>query len=454
MADEEKYSSDGLLHANAWCGKEACGAPGAAANQWSLKLPFRPPQFLAAAEEINPADWRNPEVGWGVVLAEGADVPAPIAELIAHRGNAPILRYAPEPLKYGKLRRYSADGTPSEPGIGGTPGTGPNSVPQYLLIVGSPREIPWSAQYEMQTVRFVGRLDLDPVGLCNYVKCLINGWTNLAVSETPVVWATDHGHPDITWLMRRVIADRLVVKFQNNPEFKMQAGYAAGAAATHAALNEMLAARKSAFVLTSSHGATFPLNNLPAMLAQIGLPVDNDYSVMDIQKASNAWDVAGGIWYAHACCSAGTDSKSAFHKLVAAGSTLADTLTGIAGGGAITAPLPRTLLGRPNPARAFIGHVEPTFDWTLRDPSTGEVTVSHIQSSLYTSLHGANRPPVGLALDNYYKAVAQQMFLHSRALDEFNAGDSMALERARKFKLLAVDRLAMVLLGDPTVALP
>jgi hypothetical protein len=36
--------------------------------------------------------------------------------------------------------------------------------------------------------------------------------------------------------------------------------------------------------------------------------------------------------------------------------------------GARISPLPRALLGAEKPLRAFVGHVEPTFDWTLRDP--------------------------------------------------------------------------------------
>ena len=40
--------------------------------------------------------------------------------------------------------------------------------------------------------------------------------------------------------------------------------------------------------------------------------------------------------------------------------------------GAFTTPLPRALLGATRPLRAFVGHVEPTFDWTLRQRQTGE----------------------------------------------------------------------------------
>ena len=140
--------------------------------------------------------------------------------------------------------------------------------------------------------------------------------------------------------------------------------------------------------------------------------------------------------------------------IVGAGSSLGRTLAAVAKVGTCTAPLPRALLGRSKPLRAFIGHVEPTFDWTLRDPATGQVTTHHIVDTLYNQLHLFSRPPIGLAMSVYFRAVAGLLQDHLDAVDGVDQHQPNALERARRAKLFALDRLAMVLLGDPTVSLP
>jgi hypothetical protein len=116
--------------------------------------------------------------------------------------------------------------------------------------------------------------------------------------------------------------------------------------------------------------------------------------------------------------------------------------------------LPRALLGGANPLGAFIGHVEPTFDWTLRDPVNGQTTSSHIINALYKQLHLDRRPPIGRAMSVYFSAVAGLLQDYADSLDAVEAQEEDALQRARRARLIAMDRLAMVILGDPTVRLP
>jgi hypothetical protein len=256
--------------------------------------------------------------------------------------------------------------------------------------------------------------------------------------------------------MRKCIAERVLERFVNDPdhEFDMTEGFISDAAATHDGLRTALADRKPAFILTSSHGATFPLNDAVAMRSRLGMPVDRAHQPLDVAALTADTTGHGAIWYAHACCSAGSDAASRFEGIVGSDSSLGRTLANIAKVGACTAPLPRALLGRSKPLRAFIGHVEPTFDWTLRDPATGQVTTHHIVDTLYDQLHLLSRPPVGLAMRVYFDAVAGLLQDHLDAVDGVDAHEPNASQRARRAKLLALDRLAMVLLGDPTVSLP
>ena len=455
---------DTVLRADAWSGEGAHGRPAANTGRWSLKAPTTFKGVKLAPEPVDPADWKNPAVGWGVVLpdrqgpsrpekARGDDAPEPIRQLLADRGNAPVFRYRPE-IGDGKLRYYTAQDTEHDLAFSGERGAAPFQIPKYLLIVGSPAEIPWSAQLRMQLDACVGRLDLDDAGLANYVRALRSNWDGSERNVTrPLVWAVDHGHPDITRLMRKAIADKIATALSNDGEFDMRDGVLVDANATGTALADTLAARKPAFVLTSSHGATFPLDDTAAMTAQLGLLVDRTKSVVAADRV--AADAAfGAIWYAHACCSVGSDGASQFTSLVEPGTLLSDTLLAVEKCGALTAPLPRRLLGAETPVRAFIGHVEPTFNWTLRTPDTGQVITHHIVQALYNQLHLATRPPVGLAMATYYANVGGLLKDHLQEVDGVNKHVAGALERAMRAKLMALDRLATVLLVDPTGAQP
>jgi hypothetical protein len=465
MADE--YGTDpAQLHANAWCGEEVHGALGPDAGRWGARRDLPQAAQMLAPKPLDLAKWSDPRVGWGLIVpdndrppeekARGEDLSPPLRELVSRRNDAPIFRYRAD-LAEGRLGRYAAGGSYSEPSLRGKRGVEADAVPHYLLIAASPAEIPWSFQYRLQTDAFVGRLDLDEAGLGRYVEALLGGWDNCSKRRTmPLVWAVDHGHPDITRLMRKTIAERLAKALSEDGEFDMALGLRSDAEATHDKLIAALVERDPAFVMTSSHGATFPLGTDPqaaqALRGNLGLPVDQARTTMKLDALS-AWNPYGAIWYAHACCSAGADGRSRFAGIVGAASSLGRTLDGVAAAGACQAPLPRALLGGARPARAFIGHVEPTFDWTLRDPVTGQSNTQPLIDAFYGQLHLASSPPIGLALAGYFRAVAGLLQDHLEALDALNAHAPGAKERACRSKLIALDRLAMVILGDPTVGL-
>jgi len=452
-----------LLRSSAWCGEAAQAETSAQSLAWGSTRNVPKGTVMLAPKKLDLADWRDPRVGWGLVLpdspdldaadrASGGDAPEAIRALLEARGNAPVFRYRAD-LGEGKLRRYAPDGSAIDLSARGERGLGPRAVPYYLLICASPQEVPWSMQYRLQSDAFVGRLDLDAAGLERYVEALLGDWDGSPRDVSrPVVWAVDHGHPDITWLMRHSIAEQLRKRFEGDADFDVREGVHCDAAATNATLRTTLAERRPAFVATSSHGAILPLDDGERMLTRLGLPVDHDHTLLDAGALTSEWTGHGAIWYAHACCSAGCDSTSRFSGIVDSDTSLGRTLTALEHAGASTAPLPRALLGGRNPLGAFIGHVEPTFDWTLRDPTNGQVTTHHIVNALYSQLHLESRPPVGYAMRVYFSAIAGLL------LDYFTASDALHLpngrERTLRAKLLAFDRMSMVVLGDPTVRLP
>jgi hypothetical protein len=458
------------LRTNAWCGEPASSPAGEDYEAWGqTKVSRQVESQLLSAKPIDYSDWRDPRVGWGIILPDvngdgkdkalALDAPECIRKLIAERskafaaqGGVPVFRYRAD-LDLGLLRRYAADGGESDPGFGGERGIGPNKVPWYLLIVGPPTDIPWRLQYRLQLDAYVGRLDLDPAGLERYVDALLSDWTGSGVKRSkPVFWAVDHGVKDITRVMRRTIAEKLAREFaqDTDKDFDMAQGVLSDEQATHVKLGGALEARHPAFVVTTSHGATLPLDDAKILAARLGLPVDVANAIMDPATLTTSWSPYGAIWYAHACCSAGCERVSSFTGAAKADSTLAKMLVALGTIGPCTAPLPKLLLGGPSPARAFVGHVEPTFDWTLRDVRNGQTLTAPIVDSFYSELHLAARPPLGYSMRVYNRGIGalwRDYYTATSEVDEHLPSE----ESVRRTKLVASDREAMVLLGDPTV---
>lgn len=454
------------LSINAWCGEPVSGALDDSAVNWGVRRQRETPRQPLAAEAPAPLwDWQHADVGWGVILpdneaigpaqrATAQDAPEPIQALLKARGEAPVFRYRRDLLNR-KVRRYTADGTARDLDLTDSKrGIGDKKLPRYLLIYASPAEIPWSFQYVLGQSAFVGRLDLEEDGLANYVAALINGWDSAECrADQPVVWAVDHGHPDISWLMHGAIAKPVAELLRQDSDIGDKMHLLSGVAATEQGLRDALNSRHPALVVTTSHGMTGPLDNPAMMRSNLGLLVDHQHGLLEPSVLLAGWAPDGAVWYSHACCSAGSDSATSYQGLVANGSTVARVLEAVAQLGAQTAPLPKALLGAPKPLRAFIGQVEPTFDWTLR-AETGQVLTNSLCEALYNRMYQKRPQPVGLAFHEVHRH-AGQLFsqLDSLRRDVVKAVAG-AKEAATRTHLAALDRQSLVILGDPTVALP
>jgi hypothetical protein len=110
------------------------------------------------------------------------------------------------------------------------------------------------------------------------------------------------------------------------------------------------------------------------------------------------------------------------------------------------------LLGAARPLRAFLGHVEPTFDWTLKDRSTGQVLTESLAQALYRRLY---QPfPIGYAIESIHDKAPQLHGLHLAALRRASQGATPSERQAGEqealtCRLVAQDLESLVLLGDP-----
>ncbi len=433
----------------------------AAASVWGLGGDMLAAQrLMAPPDPVLDSEWWRPEVGWGVVMADddtvavgdravGTDAPPAVRRLLAARDGAPILRYRPE-LGTVRLCRYYPDGARETPEIGlSVFGVGPGRLPRYLLIVGGPERVPWRLQFALNRRHLVGRLDLSEEGLDRYVGALLDNWPDAPADPgRAVVWSTNHD--SMTQTMDITFASQVDAGLAGDAELTVRR--LAGDQAVAPALVSSLATLRPALVVTSSHGMTGPLDDAAAMRATLGLPVGQDRVALDPSGLLEGWDPYGATWVAQACCSAGSNLGTSYDGLLAEDTLAYRVVHGVAALGPQISPLPAALLGAERPLRAFIGHVEPTFDWTLYIPDTGQHVVTRLVRGIYPGFF--QRRPLGVALSEYYTDVAALYGKLSDARIDVDAALLGARERATYYKLTALDRESLVILGDPTAMLP
>ncbi len=452
------------LSINAWTGKagEATSPVGDQAKNWGTGRPPDRPEFLAVTE-ADERDFRDPRIGWGLILLDDdnlsekeragpAGAPPAIIRLWESRPGSPVFRYRPDG-KYGFLRRYYSDNTPTHDlSLLGGRGLGDLKIPYYLLIVGSPTDIPWDLQFFLNGPRMVGRLDLDDDGLENYVDALIDGWpTSQASMERPVVWAVDHGRPDITNLMRRSLIEPIITGLRADDQIHDGLRYFPDdGEASVGRLVATLAESRPALVITSSHGMTGPVTDEQTMAAQLGYLVDEGHELLRPDALLADWSPDGAIWMSQACCSAGGAGINRFKGLLENGSSVDLLLDAVAALGPITAPMPKALLGAKRPLRAFVGQVDPTFNWTLRTV-TGQVVTESFVKAVSPSLHLVDPKTIAMAFEHYFKDVGTLFRLWDKHRGDANAMKAGARTMAVDARLTAQDRESLVILGDPTV---
>lgn len=446
---------------NAWRGEVASGALSSQAGRWALGAVSRG-ITTAAPPAHEPWDWRAPQVGWGLVLPDiegfsvadlvaAKDAPEPIQALVAARGPAPVLRWRsdrPDIL----LRYYAGFADPEPIPIGGTPrGVAEGAIPSFLMLWGSLEKLPWRLQYALNLDPriFAGRLPaLSEQSLEAYVKALLGAWDDPAPAHAEaLVWATDHGATDITRLMRLVVAEPVSARYAADPD--VTAHWHGGADATAAQLAATLATRSPGVVISSSHGFTGP-PGAPDR-ERLGALVDAAFEPVDPGALLAGWQPDGAVWYAHACCGAGSDSPSTFAGLFEKESSLDRMITEVAGLGSLVAPLPTALLGATRPLRAFIGHVEPTYDWTLRDQGSQHALTADLVTALYDHLLLGR--PVGWAMKAFHLRAGAEAAALDDARSAVLTGQAEP-DAALAPRLRFLDRRSLVVLGDPAVALP
>lgn len=337
-------------------------------------------------------------VGWGVIYAPGTppEVKQALAPLVAHR----------------KGKEFTYDGKPAvefRKKYGQMPGpVDPNKIPYYLLIVGSPQDVAYDFQFDLDVEHAVGRLYFPGTAeYGGYVEKLLGYETNSLAARTRRVAFFSPDRDSVTKQNADLLTEPLgdvfaekAIPLPGGGTGVYQVEMKSREAAKKAALLDLLAREtdRPALVFTASHGVGFPRGHARqrqeqgALICQEWpgggqgeLPASMLVSGHDI---SPEMDLTGLVVYAFACFSAGTpklDFFAPYYKRLPR--QLANE--------PFVGYLPQRLLAQG--ALAFIGHVDLAWNYAFGWPSIGPV-LDVFEDSLTALLRGA---PVGNAMEYF-----------------------------------------------------
>lgn len=403
---------------------------------------------------------RDPEdlasVGWGVIVPPDLDpaVEAALEPLLRLRQEQAGELYKrlvvfPDEDKNDFLARHGMGPSVADP----------RRVPYYLLILGSPEQVPFEFQYQLGVSYAVGRLDLDgPDGCAAYAATVTDADRDpvrapSAARRRVRLFGTRHPGDTPTALSSSRLVQPLTAELQASTS-AWEIGADVGADATRARLEDLLVGPEAPDLLfTAGHGlggAAVPRDLAGALLCQEwpgpltahGPVAEDEYLAAGQLPAGTA--VRPRVVFSFACFGAGT--PRVFDQP-------GDALGAVPGPGpglsSFTARLPQRLLGEPaGGALAFVGHVDRAWSCSfLWKGLAAQVTPFH--STMLALMDGVRLGAAMESLTSRYAEIATELALrmdgyrrYGRALDD---RDLVGLWTATH------DARAYVVLGDPAV---
>lgn len=427
---------------------------------------------------IDPANIK--QTGWGVVFPKSYDESHPVRKALA-----PLLKHREEQVgdssKFKVLSYGDSEGRPEEWSIwlsrhGSSAGNvEPRKVPFYLLLVGSPEEIPFAFAHMLDLEYAVGSLHFDtPEEYAAYAESVVAYETAATVPTSDEAVFFGPRHDQATSLSSGLLLDPLVdgVPGSDRPPVVEQAfmvsqatpgGQAPrfrarkirGADATKSALLEVFrpagGAKSPSLVFTASHGMGFPSRH-PAQLQSQGALLCQDWpgagsispahylAAADVPADAR---VHGMITFHFACYGAGTPSHDRFvHKPGKPPREIAPQ--------PFIAALPKRLLTHPGGgALACIGHVERAWGYSIVSTTTTPQLIP-FENAIGRILSGK---PVGLAMKDFNERYAALSADLSRILEKAGFGFTAPEDKLARLWVERNDAEGYYVVGDPAVRL-
>lgn len=333
----------------------------------------------------------------------------------------------------------------------------PERLPYYLLLVGSPEEISFEFQGELDQVYAVGRLyfeeDEQYRAYAAGVKRAEEGLAR-AKRRTATLWGArnenDLPTERTTERLMVPLAGALEARTRGNLDWRIER--ILGDAATRDRLRERLSGTQAPDVLvTASHGMAFRLGDprqralqgalLASDWAGPGHPAERHHYLAAEDLAVEGRPLEGSVTFHVACHSGGTPEWDSFAETMGSARRIAER--------PFVAALPQRLLGEAG-ALATIAHVDrawtTSFEW---GPPVGKPDPKAFVDTVAALL---DRQRVGFATENlgaYYSLVSSQVYEEQNP--SRNRRGPQLLEHTARLWRTSRDIRSFVLFGDPAV---
>lgn len=424
------------------------------------------------------------QAGWGLVFPYEEDGNAPLANAILAQ-LAPLVAW--RRAQAGKRYREPLMGN-----IGYRPGESklsflarlktatagavdPDKLPYYLLLIGSPEQIPWSFQTHLDVQYAVGRLYFDDLAdYRRYAESVVR--VEKSGSPRPRRMAlfapANSGDPASEQSCNQLVAPLAISLRQALPGLDIQT--ALQQEADRKRLRSWLGgADTPSLLLTAAHGLEYDASDAQQYERQGGLvcadwpgaswsgPLPDDFFVTGDQLRRDPGDASGLIAFCFSCYTGGCPQLDTYthHR---EGKTRILAQKPFVGG------LPRALLGglAGGSALSVIAHVDRAWSLSFLPPGSRQlapILTADFQSTLQRLCTGS---PVGYALEYFNQRYAELSTALSARIDEWvqQQKQSGRPEGSGEGGALPSDLVSLwtahndardyVVLGDPAVRLP
>ncbi len=403
------------------------------------------------------------QAGWGVIFPAGPQS-APIREALSellewrkaqagdrYRECIGPTGYRPNERKADFLRRQkTATSGPVDP----------DKFPYYLLLVGSPEEIPFRFQYQLDVQYAVGRIHFETLDdYARYARSVVAAERGEVKLPRKAVFFGARNMDDAATTRA---ADELLLPLAHDIQTNERAtGWTietiVGDGAKKERLRSLLGGEETpAMLFTASHGMEFDpgdIHQIPhqgAILCQDWPgprlwrgPIPQEFYLAGDDLDSRA-RLLGTVAFCFACFGAGTPRNDDFPHQKGIQSAIAPH--------AFLSRLPQQMLAHPNGgALAVIGHVERAWTFSFSDSRGGRQIETFSSAMRRMMLDGA---PVGWALEFFNNRYAELASVLTEDLENAHWGLSVdPFELSTKWTEHN-DSRSYVVIGDPAVRLP
>jgi hypothetical protein len=405
------------------------------------------------------------DVGWGIIFAKGADpaIKEALSDLLKLRkeqagdlfqvyddDNNPY-EVRENKVDFLKNRKASTFGR-----------VVPEQMPYYLLIVGSPKHIPYSFQYQLDVQYAVGRIHFETLQeYANYASSVVAAETGKVKLPRQInLFGVANPDDRATELSSQRLIQPVLADLQTNHQ-DWQISAFMREQATKAQLKDLLGGNQTpALLFAASHGMEFPMEDTRQIPHQGALlcqdwpgpknhrgPIPQDFYLAGDDITDNA-NLLGLIAMYFACYGAGTPLMDEFSRQAFKDREQIAPYPFIAS-------LPTKLLGHPKGgALAVVGHIERAWGYSFAWPGVrAQKQTQTFEDSFKRLLDGH---PVGSAFEHFnerYAEIATALGHELQELEEvptykYDANELAALWTANN------DARDYVVLGDPAVRMP